>query len=172
MGEIYEQAALNFKPKKIKTLFIAESPPDEKKGRRYFYFENVIQYDYLFKSIMEVLYPKEYKNHNKKELLTKFKEDGFFLIDAVEFPINNDEYSDKERNEIIKNNALKLIKKIESLINKEDANIILIKKNVYNLLADKIKVKGFNVLNTEFLNYPSHHWQYAFQEKLKKILKK
>ncbi len=46
----------------------------------------------------------------------------------------------KVRNVIIKNNTQKLIKKIKSLINK-DTNIILIKKNVYSLLSDKIRAE-------------------------------
>jgi hypothetical protein len=65
--ELYEKAAKRFKPDKIKILFIAESPPFKKEGEepRYFYFENVKGNDFLFRSIMEVLFPEEYEHFKR-----------------------------------------------------------------------------------------------------------
>ena len=169
--ELYEKAANKFKPYKIKILFIAESPPFKKDGEklRYFYFENVKGKDFLFRSIMGVLFPNEYEHFkiegNKILLLNKFKECGFFLIDACDYPINQH----KDRDYFINNDFPKLIKKIETLID-EDTKIILIKKNIFDLLFNRLKSKGFNVINVEHLDFPSCGNQLKFKEKLKRLL--
>jgi len=66
-SNIYLRAAFKYKPKKIKILFIAESPPhkDEDGILRYFYFETLFSKDDLFRSITEVILPKEYNNLEK-----------------------------------------------------------------------------------------------------------
>ena len=169
--ELYEKAAKKFKPDKIKILFIAESPPFKKEGEepRYFYFENVKGKDFLFRSIMEVLFPDEYENFkinsNKILLLNKFKEIGFFLIDACDYPINQH----NNRNSFINNDFSKLIQKIETLIDK-GTKIILIKKNIFELLFDRLKSRGFQVINIEHLDFPSCGNQLKFKEKLKWLL--
>ena len=168
--EMYEEAAEKYKPDKIKTLFIAESPPFAKEGEepRYFYFEKVKKKDSLFRSIMEVLFRNEYdrfkkdKGKDKKQLLKKFKEGGFFLIDACDEPINQH----KNRDFFIGNDFQKLVEKIKGLIHK-DAKIILIKKNIFDLLFKELKDCGFNVINTEHLDFPSSGNQSKFKKKLK-----
>ncbi|MFC1700537.1 hypothetical protein ACFLZ0_00075 [Patescibacteria group bacterium] len=169
--EIYEKAAKKFKPNKIKILFIAESPPFKKEGEelRYFYFENSRGKDFLFGSIMEVLFPNEYDifktNKDKILLLDKFKENGFFLIDACDYPINQH----KDRDLFINNDFPKLIQKIKTLID-NDTKIILIKKNIFELLFDKLKSHGFNVINDEHLDFPSCGNQLKFKNKLNNLL--
>ena len=176
--EMYEEAAEKYKPDKIKTLFIAESPPFEKKGEepRYFYFEDVKKRDFLFRSIMEVLFPEEYndfkesdKKATKKKvpLLKKFKEGCFFLIDACDEPINQH----KNRDFFIGKDFQKLVERIKGLIHK-DAEIILIKKNIFDLLFKELKDRGFNVINTGHLDFPSSGNQLKFKKKLKKLLKR
>ena len=50
---------------------------------------------------MEALYPNEYcqfkKDKKKIPLLKKFKKDGFFLIDACEYPINKKKKSERQK---------------------------------------------------------------------------
>ena len=174
--EMYEKAAEKYKPDKIKTLFIAESPPFAEEGKepRYFYFEDVKGRDYLFRSIMEVLFPEEYKDFKKSDkrankkkvpLLKKFKDAGFFLIDACDEPVNQH----RNRDFFIGKNFQRLVKKIKGLIHK-DAKIILIKKNIFDLLFKELKERGFNVINTKHLDFPSSGNQKKFKEKLKRLL--
>ena len=96
---------------------------------------------------MEVLFPDEYEHFkidgNKILLLNKFKESGFFLIDACDYPINHH----KDRNSFINNDFLKLIQKIETLIDK-DTKIILIKKNIFELLFDRLNFSSSTPLYT------------------------
>ena len=60
--EKYKEAAEYYRPAKIKLLFIAESPPhvEDTEELRYFYFEKLFQYDFLFKSIAEVILPNDF----------------------------------------------------------------------------------------------------------------
>lgn len=172
---IYEKARTKYKPEnKIKVLFIAESPPFKKKNQklRYFYLEDVTQYDNLFLSIMEIVFPEE-RNREKGLLLNKFKENGFFLIDACEYPINQHKSDKIKKHHInIKENVLNLKEKIKTLID-NDTKIILIKKNIFRLLYDELKLnQGFNIINTEYLVFPSHNQRniLTFKKKLKEML--
>ena len=167
---MYEKAANKYKPDKIKILFIAESPPFKKEGEalRYFYFEKVRGKDFLFRSIMEVVFPEDYidfkVNKNKILLLNEFRESGFFLIDACDYPINQH----KDRDNFINNDFPKLVQKIKTLI--DDTKIILIKKNIFELLSGRLKSQGFNVINAEHLDFPSCGNQLKFKNKLKRLL--
>jgi len=169
--ELYEKASKKYKPDKIKYLFIAESPPVKKDDEelRYFYFEKFKGKDFLFNSIMEVVLPDhyiDYKTHNNKALLlNKFKENGYFLIDACEYPIN--QY--KNRDSFILSDFPTLLQKIKT-IGDDDTKIILIKKNIFDLLYTRLKEHGFNVINTEHLDFPSCGNQLKFKDKLKKLL--
>ncbi len=171
--EQYKDAAEKYTPDKIKVLFVAESPPCPEKNEKpaYFYFEDGELGD-LFQSIMKVLFPEDFIMF-KKKLLELFKEKGCFLIDAVEYPINQ-LGRDKERNPRIKEECLNLkwSDKLRNTVkvNKE-TKIILIKKNIHQLLAGKLKNEGFNVLNTKHLSFPSRGHQQKFQDELNKLLK-
>jgi len=89
---IYNKAALKYRPDKIRTLFIAESPPafDEEKGKSYFFFEENPGGDILFATLVKALYDIDYRKRdgNKAQLLRRMQKDHFWLIDAVEYPIN------------------------------------------------------------------------------------
>jgi hypothetical protein len=88
-----------WRPKKVKYLLIAESPPNAED--RYFYNDTVLKQDGLFWNTMMVLYPRKIcESNNKNELkinkkirkdkkyfLCCFCDDGFFLIDSVEDPL-------------------------------------------------------------------------------------
>ena len=128
----YKDAAEKYKPKptKLKLLFIAESPPylNSTEELRYFYFEKLFKYDYLFKCISEVILPDDFiklKNNlvEKKDLLNQLKINGVFLIDACDFSINH--LADEDANKIINDNFDKLIDNINKIISSE-TKIILI----------------------------------------------
>lgn len=169
---IYKEACEDYKPDKIKVLFIAESPPfqKEKQKLRYFYFKDVTQFDSLFKNIMEVIFPNE-KNRDKGALLDKFRENCFFLIDACEYPINQHEDIIRKHHILIKENLLNLKEKIETLTDAE-TKIILIKKNIFQLLCvDQNLNQEYNIINREYLVFPSHKNNIlTFKKQLKEML--
>src|SRR5271155_2708179 len=97
----FEEAAKRYLPNPLQLLFIAEAPPAFK-ANRLFYFTGLRDGDTLFLEMMKVLYPAEVgysegafrhgssvkeMRHRKPELLRKFQNDGYHLIDAYERPM-------------------------------------------------------------------------------------
>jgi hypothetical protein len=166
--KVYENAAEKYKPKKIRVLFIAESPPffKEEKKRAYFYFEDNPGKDVLFATLVKAIYDFDYRKNTeeKKKLLTQFKEDGFFLIDAVEYPINRDKnwrmLRNKEREVIIKEEFPNLLNKLDKFKKDElidsETRIILIKKIVFNALFPVLKQSEYNVINRGKIDFPKY----------------
>ena len=168
---IYEDAANKYKPKdKIKYLFIAEAPPEIKEGEelRYFYFENVEKHDHLFKNIVEILFSAKYDRSDKKKWLIQLQSERFFLIDAIHTPIPSG-LSNKVIAGLINDDFPYLLEKLKKLTDK-DTKIILIKKVVYESLNRRLRKLGFNVINTEMLNFPSSGNQTQFREKFKELI--
>ncbi len=173
-----------YKPEEIKVLFIAESPPAVKEGGKmsYFYLEDNPGSEVLFATLVEALYYEKYRkdkknkeelSNKKKELLNKLKKDGYFLIDAVECPINKDEKGkgipDKKREKIIKDKISELLKELERLISHE-TKIILIKNSVFNVLHSVLKEEGYNVLNETKIAFPVYNCQDVVNE-IRRLLK-
>ena len=156
--EIYRRESDKYKPDKnrLKVVYIAESPPPFKTGEkpRYFYFSENRGNDLLFSAIVMVLYGIEYKKNPYEEmkLLKRFRDDGYFLIDACEYPLKK--IDDKERH--VLKNLPQLIERIKTIQNRS-TNIILIKKNVFYLLNEHLREKGLNVLNERFIGFPGYY---------------
>lgn len=176
--DLIQRLRKNYKPKnkKINYLIIAESPPacpvckDEEV--RFFYNPKQEKWDFMFKSIMDGIFPKfksVYRKGEKHKYLKKFEEAGFYMIDAIDTPINN--LSERKRNEIIESESENKIKEIEGLIS-ERTPIFLIKKNIWEIFYYRLKDRGYNVAHKEFLPFPSSGWQSKFKEKFKKFLGK
>ena len=103
MGYIssFALASQKYRPAAVRILFIAEAPPAHD-SERFFYFTDVRHQDTLFLETMKALYPLEIGfsgneflggfssrmiRLRKPELLTRFKTDGYYLIDACERPM-------------------------------------------------------------------------------------
>ena len=177
MKENCESARQKYKPEIIKFLLIAEAPP-KIESERFFYFEDVQKYDYLFLETMKVLYPNDsdIKNGNtknvrrrKREFLAKFKKCGFYLIDASDEPIKDKSKSAKRKQ--IEKFLPSLIANVRSLVPK-DTKIILISSTVYGVCYKKLKEeKRFNVINGCPIPFPIG-WQKVFRERLSKLLRR
>ena len=169
--EWYNKLRKEYKPSEIKCLLIAESPP-KSEGGRFFYNPDQEKYDFLFRSVMEVIFTDfkvKYRRGQKRIYLQKFKEKGFYLIDAVDEPINDK--NQRERNKIIKRNLENKIREIDELISK-DTPIIFIKKNIFKIFHPELKRRGFNVIHNKPIPFPSSGQQSKFKEKFKRCLEK
>jgi len=154
----YKEASEKFLPEKIRVLFIAESPPA---NGSFFFFEFARQ-EILLTTLTTALFGDGNgftKNDSKVDFLKELKREGYFLIDAVEYPINMT--SDKNRELIIRKENDNLLERLEGLkrINRVDADtkIILIKKSVYNILVNVLREKGFNILNNSKVDFPKYY---------------
>jgi len=179
MAESYNTIRQNYKPKNIKVLFIAESPPpapDIQSSRQFYYTDRIRKDDRLFTNTIRALYPEaadmteQSLEETKVEWLRRFQKDGFYMIEALE-DSQEHEVTKKLRQERIRAAVPKLIERVTSLA-QADTKLILIKSNVYDVAAEPLKDAGFNVLNTSLVDYPGHFNQRAYREKIAKLLSK
>jgi hypothetical protein len=169
----FEACRKKYKPERIRHLFIAEAPP-EMDSKRFFYCEQVQKADNLFLETMRVLYSNDFSDiknlrQRKGEFLSKFQEEGFYLIDASDEPMKDKRRSKKKKQ--IEDSLQTLIKKVRNLVDKE-TKIILICKTVYEVCHDELKSEGFNILNETPIPFPSSNHQIEYRKKLKTLLRK
>ena len=138
----FKEASHPYLPKKITNLFIAEAPPKDKKN--FFYCTGIEKGNYMFfQNMMLAIYGVYYKGEqdHKKTLLEKFKSDGYFLIDSIEYPFKK-EISDTSKKRIIIDDFKNLITRIKSYnkqtIIDKNIKIVLMKNLVCEVLQERI----------------------------------
>ena len=148
----FKDSSNYFLPNSISTLFIAESPP----GNGSFFFFNFAKQEILLTSLTTALFGDGNgfdKTKDKVEFLKKFKDQGYFLTDAVSFPIAH--LTNNKREKVIEKEYLNLQKTLNKLIesskfSKKMSKIILIKETVYNIM-NKIFIIIISRKNNFFL---------------------
>jgi len=172
----YEDVRRKYKPKRIKVLLIAESPPPApniQSSRQFYYSDRIRKDDRLFTNTIKALYPEAADlpesdlQEQKQTWLNKFKDDGWYMIEALE-ESQVHEVTKAQRQERIRQSIPRLIERVEELTGK-DTKIILIKSNVFEAAAEPLRQAGFNVLNTELVDYTGQFNQRAYREKLTKL---
>lgn len=164
-----EKARQKYKPEKVKYLLVAEAPPDSLD--RFFYYDSVRQHDYLFLGIAEALYPKLKEqfllsgrsSEIKNIILQTLQKDGFYLLDLSELPIS---LLDTD----LQSQLPSLVEKIYSVVD-DNTQIILIKKNVYDVAFYYLKQKFKNIIDQR-ITFPGQGGQRKFQDEFKEALKK
>lgn len=164
----------SYLPSKIKVLFIAEAKPDA--NDRFFYYDKVNTRDYLYLHLMYALYDKtkadtQYLRDHKVESLNRFKQDGYYLVDAVDEIVARSKPAPRVK--AIRANADKKIAEIESLISQYgsvDTKIVIISATVHKVLYEPLKSK-FNVVNDSAIYFPSNGRQSDFLRQMSKIVK-
>ena len=149
----------------MQVLFIAESPPafSLESEKSYFYFEENPRGDMLFATIVQAVLGIAYYKRaglRKAEVLRQFQTEGYWLMDAVERPINKIDgrkTSDAEREPLIEKAQTRLFEKIAALNadkQSNDMSIVLIKDLVYTCLADPLRKSGYHVPQDEKIGFP------------------
>jgi len=172
----YEAIRSQYRPKHIRMLMIAESPPpapEIQSSRQFYYTDRVRRDDRLFTNTMRALYPEaadlpeQQLEEQKTDWLRRFQADGWYMIEALE-ESQAHEVTKKRRQELIREAVPRLIQRVDELAG-PDTKLILIKSNVFEAAAGPLRAAGFTVLNTELLDYPGHFNQKAYREKLSKL---
>lgn len=170
----FEIARLSYKPDRIKYLLVAEAPP-KANSNRFFYFEEVLEQDSLFLETMKVLYPTETLivptiviRLKKKDFLERFKKDGFYLIDSLIDPFEED-LSPTQKIQRIRQGQQELLKTINSLVNKK-TQVILVSATVHKANYEFLKDSGVNVVNEELIDFPGSGGQKKYREKMTTLL--
>jgi len=120
----------------------------------------------LFRAMMKDVL--ELTPASKEEGLSRFREQGYFLIDATYTPVN--QLPDSKKEAIILRDFPLLVEALHEYAGPETA-IVLVKANVYKLLEPKLRDLGFNVLNQEvMIPFPSSGQQSKFRSAIQKVL--
>jgi hypothetical protein len=181
----FEAARKKYLPNPIKLIFVAEAPPASDSGR-FFYCVPVHKGDTLFLEMIKVLYPRhagfvecvgdqkavfaaKQVRLQKAEFLNKFKNDGFYLVDAVENPMPDDANT-KVKEEVIRNSLSALTAKLWDLCRDHDTPIILIGAPVHTVCSAALRAAKLRVLNEVSINTPAQGGQKQFRCKLRRIL--
>ncbi|NLY75925.1 MAG: hypothetical protein GX075_11595 [Firmicutes bacterium] len=151
---IYESLANQFKPMTIHTVLLAESPPifpDDGNVRKlkYFYNPDFVDNlkDVLLRETAKVILNRPRvairSKEDKIELLKAIQRKGYFLIDAVKYPINH--LTPTERKKIILDSVPTLIQELKNL-KPEPERIIILMKTIYDLTAEALTNAGLPVV--------------------------
>ena len=163
-----KKSAEKYNPLETNILYIAESPPSA--PGRYFYCENVKTDDWLWIGLMRAIYLDEFgetsiERQKKPMWLTRFKHDGYRLIDAIKVPICRSIISSK-REKLIRNRTSEIVKEVKTI---SPSQIVLIKATVYDALYIPLKEQSFPVVNAR-LYFPSSGRQNKFHEEFRKLV--
>ncbi|HYG83962.1 MAG TPA: hypothetical protein VD907_03725 [Verrucomicrobiae bacterium] len=169
----YNSVRQQYKPKQIKLLFIAESPPpapEIQSSRQLYYTDRIRKDDRLFTNTIRALYPEAADTAEselettKEQWLRRLQADGIYMIEALE-DSQEHEVTKQQRQERIAASLPRLLERVRALATPE-TKIILIKSNVFEVAAEPLRKAGFTVLNTELVDYPGRFNQRAYREKL------
>lgn len=173
----YDDIRKTYLPKQISLLLIAESPPppaEVQSSRQFYYSDRIRRDDRLFINTIRALYPetaeldeKELEEH-KVQWLQRFQADGFYMIEALE-DSQEHEVTKKDRQAKIHAALPRLLDRVQKLA-KPGTAIILIKSNVFDVAAEPLRNAGYNVLNTELVDYPGRFNQKAYRAKLAALI--
>lgn len=174
----YDDTRAEYKPKHIRYLLIAESPPPsaEVQSSRHFYRSEAVRTDdRLFVNTIKALYPEaadkteSQLEPDKEAWLRRFQADGWYMIEALEVSQRH-KITKEQRQERIREALPRLLERARQLAS-SDTKIILIKSNVFEVAAAPLREAGFTVLNTELVDYPGRFNQRAYREKLAHLAK-
>lgn len=152
-------------PKKIKTIFVLESPPA---GHGYFYNPEGRVSEVLFRSFMKAVL--DFSPSTKDEGLQKLAKEGYLLVNPIYTPVNK--LPDREADTLILANYKNFTDDLRNLIGNSGAQIILVKSNIFRLLEKPLLADGFNVVNNGLLiPFPLHYHYKTFEERVRFLLK-
>ena len=169
--ERFRAARDQYRPGRVKLLWIAESPPT---SGSYFYFQKTTGGDHLFRETMRAvgLWPAGEimkKGIDKQPLLERFQSKGFFLIDTCSYPV--DKLPDGQRRRAIIDGTSSVLQMVSEL---NPNGIIIVKSNIYDPVKDALESSGFagKILNQRPLPFPSHGRQQSYRKRISDILRK
>lgn len=162
----YAERRARWKPEKVHLLLIAESAPDDGgdlANRRYFYDDNLTGRDSLFREVVRALFDNPVLKSGpgaKVPWLVRLRDQGIYLIDLASVPVNYQ--STPERNAALQQNINATVALAAEL---DPDGIVLVKRNVFELLNARLRNAGLRVLHDEFIPFPGSGQQVRFRER-------
>ena len=169
----FESARLKYRPDLVNVALVAESPPSRESGR-FFYYEDVLTGDALFLEVMKALYDDargdaKATRKRKPEFLRRFRDDGFYLLDASSESIAGQNRTIKVR---FLRNGFGQLQRTLIEIQHPDLKIVLISALVFEICCSPLRQGGWNVLNSEMIDFPGSGRQKEFQAKFGRVIER
>lgn len=158
-------------PTRCRLLFIGEAPPPEE---RYFYYPESPRHDHLFIELIQVLYPGlrtrgvQHIRVRKPQLLRRFTEDGYLLIDAIEGRIPL--LGRTSRVQAVSSSQADLLARITE-IGHNDFTAIPLKTTVQDGLSPETKSRIGVLFVNDRIPFPSSGQQAKFRRQLDFVLR-
>jgi hypothetical protein len=148
----YDALRERYRPIQIEILLIAESPPDPGSGKRRFFYSDTLTYDNLYRGVAEAAYGEEveFDVNDKPKVLDRLRRDGFWLIDAVAYPVNK--LPSGERRRAIRAAVPDLVRRCEGI--RPRKGVIICHDKVFEGAAAELRRSGVTVLHGESLPFP------------------
>ena len=150
----YETLRNLYRPDQVRVLLLAESVPDPARGnRRFFYNGELTGHDNLFRGVALAQYGlggDALRQMSKSEVLQRLKLDGFWMIDAVHYPVNH--LGSGERRRAIRDAIPAIVERVGQV--QPTVGVFICTTPVYRLTADALRVAGVKVLNTTPAPFP------------------
>jgi hypothetical protein len=164
----YEQLREQYRPDQLQVLLIGESPPDPGAGERRFFYAPTLQIDNLYRGVAQALYGEhpEVELADKPAVLRRLQADGFWLIDAVDRPVNH--LPPGPRRAAITMAAPQLAARCQALAPRR--GVIICHRVVYQLAAPSLRDAGVQLLHDQPLPFPLGNWRAEFVAGLRTAL--
>lgn len=151
-----ERAARKYRPVAVKLLLVAEAPPAALD--RYFYFEDVPRQDSLFRYVARAILKVEPTRENKADLLARLRDQGVFLIDLKQDPMDGGSLAEE---------VPRLVRRVHALA---PMKIIVIKSSVFDLVRDALLEHGLPLVD-ERVPFPGSGQQRRFEASFARALR-
>jgi hypothetical protein len=167
-GTWYDKLREEYRPECLRVLLIGESPPDPgERERRFFYAPTLAKEDNLYRGVVKALYEDEGVDiRDKPVVLARLRNEGYWLIDAVDEPINKKTRAQRRR--LIRARLPDLIRTCVELA--PECGVIVCHDLVYQVAAASLGEAGVRVLHDESLPFPIGNWRHRFAEGLGRAL--
>jgi hypothetical protein len=165
----YEELRASYRPAEVRYLLIGESPPDPGSMERRFFYSSVLsQYDNLYRGVAEAMYGLDpgFDVTRKVTNLDRLKSDGFWLIDAVEHPVNKGSAS--ARRAAIRSAVPGLIGRCQEVSPR--LGIIICHTLVYDEAALFLQEAGLRLLHDRPIPFPLGNWRATFIEDVRRAI--
>jgi hypothetical protein len=141
-------------------LLIGESPPDPGAGARRFFYAPELTYDNLYRGVAEAVYGLEsgFDVNAKTRVLDRLRTDGFWLVDAVPYPVNK--LSPAKRRSALAAGVPALLHRCADL--RPERGVIICHSLVYEAAAAPLSAAGIAILHEDPLPFPLGNWRAQF----------
>jgi hypothetical protein len=164
----YEQLREQYRPDRLEVLLVGESPPDPGANERRFFYAPTLRIDNLYRGVAQALYGNDpdIDLAAKPAVLRRLQAGGFWLIDAVDRPINH--LPPGPRRAAITAAVPQLITRCRALAPRR--GVAICHRVVYQLAAPSLRHAGVPILHDQPLPFPLGNWRVEFVDGLRRAL--